>query len=96
MEVNEGRWGRSEGRIGSLKVRCKSSWLLHFAAALAVCFGPGQLDKSTECDPSRLLPAALSEDLAAAFHDDESSAVVGDRRRGSTSIHAAGCDGDGH
>src|SRR6516165_6966359 len=24
MEVNEGRWGRSEGQIGSVKVRCKS------------------------------------------------------------------------
>jgi hypothetical protein len=34
MEVDEGRWGRSEGQIGSVKVRRKSAWLLHFAAAL--------------------------------------------------------------
>jgi hypothetical protein len=33
IEVDEGRWGRSEGQIGSMKVRCKSVWLLHFAAA---------------------------------------------------------------
>jgi hypothetical protein len=36
MEVNEGRWGRSEGQIGSMKVRYKSAWLLHFAAALPI------------------------------------------------------------
>jgi hypothetical protein len=40
---------------------------------------------------SGLLPTALSEDLAAALQEDESAAVVGDRRRGSTSIHAADC-----
>jgi hypothetical protein len=33
MEVNEGRWGRPEGYIGSMKVKRKSAWLLHFAAA---------------------------------------------------------------
>jgi hypothetical protein len=33
MEVDEGRWGRSDGQIGSLKVICKSAWLLHFSAA---------------------------------------------------------------
>jgi hypothetical protein len=37
MEVYEGRWGRSEGHIGSMRVRRKSGWLLHFAAALPVC-----------------------------------------------------------
>ena len=35
-KVNEGRWGRSEGHIGSMKVECKSAWLLHFAAALSI------------------------------------------------------------
>ena len=30
------------GRIGSLRVRCRSAWLLHFAAALRP-FGPGNL-----------------------------------------------------
>jgi hypothetical protein len=34
--VDEGRWGRSEGQIGSMRVRCKSVWLLHLAAALPV------------------------------------------------------------
>ncbi len=33
MEVNEGHWRRPVGCIGSMKVRCKSAWLLHFAAA---------------------------------------------------------------
>jgi hypothetical protein len=37
MEVNEGRWDRSEGHIGLMKVRCKSVRLLHFAAALPIC-----------------------------------------------------------
>jgi hypothetical protein len=50
----------------------------------------GGMGKSAfDLHAAQLLPAALSEDLAAAFHDDESAAVVGDRRRGSTSIHAA-------
>jgi len=39
----------------------------------------------------QVLPAAQSEDVAAAFHENESAAVVGDRRRGPTSIHAAYC-----
>ncbi len=30
------------GRIGSLRVRCRSVWLLHFAAVLRP-FGPGNL-----------------------------------------------------
>jgi hypothetical protein len=33
MEINEGHWGRSEGHIGSVTVRCMSIWLLHFNAA---------------------------------------------------------------
>jgi hypothetical protein len=36
MEVNEGRWGRSDGQIGLVKVRWKSASLLHFAAALPI------------------------------------------------------------
>jgi hypothetical protein len=36
MEVDEGRWGRSEGHIGSMKVECKSAWLLHSAVALPI------------------------------------------------------------
>jgi hypothetical protein len=36
MEVSEGRWGRSEGHIRSMKVKRKSAWLLHFAAALPI------------------------------------------------------------
>jgi len=36
MEVDEGRWGRSAGQVGSMKVRCKSAWLLHLGAALAI------------------------------------------------------------
>jgi len=46
MEVDEGRWGRSEGQIGSMPVTCKSAWLLHFAAALPI-IRPQQLDNST-------------------------------------------------
>jgi hypothetical protein len=42
MEVNEGCWGRSDGQIGSMKVRCKSTWLLHCPVRLAQ-----QLDKSS-------------------------------------------------
>jgi hypothetical protein len=33
IEADEGRWGRSTGHIRWVKVRCKSAWLLHFAAA---------------------------------------------------------------
>ena len=29
MEVDEGRWGRSEGQVGSMRVGYKSAWLLH-------------------------------------------------------------------
>jgi hypothetical protein len=36
MEVDECRWGRSEGHIGSVKVKRKPAWLLHFAAALPI------------------------------------------------------------
>jgi hypothetical protein len=43
MEVDEGRWDRSEGHIGSVKVRCKSAWLLHFAAAPPRRLGLGNL-----------------------------------------------------
>ena len=46
VEVNKGRWGRSDGRMGPVKVRCKSVWLLHFAAALPICLAR-QLDNST-------------------------------------------------
>jgi hypothetical protein len=42
-EINEGRWGRSEGHIGSVKVECKSAWLLHIAAALPDPSGLGNL-----------------------------------------------------
>jgi hypothetical protein len=44
MEVNEGRWGRSDGQIGSMKVKRKSAWLLHFTAAPAIRMAL-QLDK---------------------------------------------------
>lgn len=46
MAVDKGRWSRSEQRIGSVKVRRKSAWLLHFVAALAIRLAL-QLDKST-------------------------------------------------
>jgi hypothetical protein len=36
MKVDEGRWGRSEGQIGSVKVKRNSVRLLHFAAALPI------------------------------------------------------------
>ena len=36
-----------------------------------------------------VLPAPLSEDRAAAFHEDESAALVGDRRSGSTATQSA-------
>jgi hypothetical protein len=36
-----------------------------------------------------LLPAELSEDRAAAFHEDESAALADDRRRAVTSTHSA-------
>ena len=39
IEVDEGRWGRSEGHIGSMKVERKSVWLLHLAAALTTHLG---------------------------------------------------------
>jgi hypothetical protein len=45
-EVYGGRWRRSGGHIGSVKVRCKSAWLLHFAAALPIRWS-WQLDNST-------------------------------------------------
>jgi hypothetical protein len=37
------------------------------------------------CQPGAVLPAALSEDRTAAFDDDGSAALVGDRLRGSPS-----------
>jgi hypothetical protein len=36
MEVDEGRWRRSEGHFRSMKVERKSAWLLHFTAALPI------------------------------------------------------------
>jgi hypothetical protein len=46
MEVDEGRWGGSESHTGSVKVGCKSAWLLHFAAALLIRLAMA-LDNST-------------------------------------------------
>jgi hypothetical protein len=45
-EVDEGGWSRSEGQIRSMKVRCRSVWLLRFCCCTADPSGLWQLDKS--------------------------------------------------
>ncbi len=58
MEVDKGRWRKSEGQIGSMKVRCKSVWLLHLAAALRP-FGTGNLI-TEQCVQERHASAATT------------------------------------